>query len=540
MGTSVAFALIVATLFGFLLVFLANTIGESTIPFDRDETQHAIDGWEVYLAAKHASWEEQDWAIRNQAFYPPVNSFFVAAGYFILGPSVASGRLVTLVLFVGAVLMLAILTYKKSYSIFKEHERARAASLIGAVFAALLAIASEPFVLHGTVVMLETSGVFLVLCLFFLLGKQSNRSLVESNAVKLAVALGIFLVFLTKYSFGFFAPALMLTILSKTKEDYRNRAHWKSVIVITSIVVFFVMLWILLLYDRQSFFGFFTGHPSDAPIFSLENLFYYPNKWLNTYSPSPTWGIIVLTLSAVSVRNYWKTTVVRMAFWSVILAIILFTISTTNVTRHILVAIPLIWFLAGLGLSHLIISAPIQQKNILVLPVLLTFVLMSFALETSDFFSRLPQNVARYFAGKPVYSQLEDFIVDSVEFSQPVALYGDYGDRHGLEALRWRVGVSTEESLWNLHIDRIPLNIREGKIDRANRKSQLSDGNPNQLKSSLLDVVESGYYSYIVEEIQLDEDRTFSAYELDPSLTQYLFASTEIDGWQINIYKFGD
>jgi len=533
-------ALIVLILCSILMFSLAKNIAEIAIPFDTDETQHAIDGWEVYLALKNASWAELDWAIRSQAFYPPIHSLILALGFVFLGPGIASGRFVTLFVFGGAVLLLAILTFKIAYSTFENRERARTASLIGAAFAVLLAITSEPFVLHGTVVMLEMSGVLLVLILIYLLGHQTNQSLIESKAVQGAIAIGIFLVFLTKYSFGFFAPAMILTILSGTKSSYRSRVHWKSAIFITGIVISLIVLWILLLYDRQSFFGFFTEHSSDAPILSAENLFYYPNKWLNNYSPSATWALFVLILSAIPVVNYWKTTVVRLSFWSVIFALSLFAISTTNVTRHILVAIPLIWFLAGLGISHLIKTASLQRKLMIAIPVIFAFVLASFAIETSGFFSRLPLNVARYFAGKPVYSQLEEFIIANTEFDRPVAIYGDFGDRHGLEALRWRAGISTEQSLWDLHIDQIPFTVRESKIDRANRKSQLSNGNPNELRSSLLDVIESGYYSYLVEEIQLDEDRPTTAQEMDPSLAQYIFASTEIEGWRVNIYKFED
>ena len=53
--TSIAFSLIVLAILVYLLIILANIIGDSVIPFDRDETQHAIDGWEVYLAIKNLS-----------------------------------------------------------------------------------------------------------------------------------------------------------------------------------------------------------------------------------------------------------------------------------------------------------------------------------------------------------------------------------------------------------------------------------------------------------------------------------------------------
>ncbi len=59
----------------FLIISLVRTVLASTIAFDTDEANHAVDGWEVYHAIAARSVGDFYRAVTDQSFYPPVLPF---------------------------------------------------------------------------------------------------------------------------------------------------------------------------------------------------------------------------------------------------------------------------------------------------------------------------------------------------------------------------------------------------------------------------------------------------------------------------------
>ena len=118
------------------------------------------------------------------------------------------------------------------------------------------------------------------------------------------------------------------------------------------IYAFIAALW-LLVTDRTTLGLFFTDHRSDAPILSAANLLYLPQLWFNHYSSSAGVGLVVAVLAVWGAIRQWAWLAVRVAAWSILIALVILTISTTNEPRHFLPVAPAIWMLAGLGLVDL-------------------------------------------------------------------------------------------------------------------------------------------------------------------------------------------
>ena len=87
--------LAIATMALVLLVFLIYTVATTTIPFDNDEANHAVDGWQVYWALVHLNPADLYRAIVSQSFYPPIHSVFVALSYVLGEPGIAASRMPT-------------------------------------------------------------------------------------------------------------------------------------------------------------------------------------------------------------------------------------------------------------------------------------------------------------------------------------------------------------------------------------------------------------------------------------------------------------
>ena len=117
-----------------LCILLIDTVNRSTIPFDTDEANHAVDGWEVYWAASNGSPQNLNEALTAQGFYPPLHSTAVALSYWLAGPSLASSRLPSVVIFALSLVLLAWLTYRISSRVVVDGTLRPWLPLIGAAF----------------------------------------------------------------------------------------------------------------------------------------------------------------------------------------------------------------------------------------------------------------------------------------------------------------------------------------------------------------------------------------------------------------------
>lgn len=283
-----------------LLVVMAQMVTTTPIPFDIDETNHAIDGWEVYNAIASGSPGGLYRSIVGQAFYPPVFSLFVATYYFVFGPGLVASRMPGVVNYALLIAGLAWLTY---YLVRRSSSPPPPASLalVGAAFVGAMTVTSPTLIRNAVLCMLEIAGAVLIIP-FFYLADRADRSAGRARWTTLILAaLTVMVAFLTKYTFGMFlGPGLAAALVTQTWPWKAGRSAWREALAVVGIYILGIALW-LLVTNRQSMLLFFTDHPSYMPFWSLENFLYYPKIWLNEYSLSPFISIFALGLAAAQV-----------------------------------------------------------------------------------------------------------------------------------------------------------------------------------------------------------------------------------------------
>ncbi len=522
-----------------LVVLLVRTVLTTTIPFDNDEANHAIDGWEVYRAIAESSPSALVQAVRNQSFYPPVGSLFIAAAYALAGPSIAASRMPSVVSFACVLVGLAYLVMR----IAGKQERScarkgdRWLSVAGAAFAIALAISSRVFVRNSVPCMAEMCGAMLGLLLILVADRADGLPDRRCRWLGIiAASLVAITIFLTKYSFGlFFFAGLTAAILSTNWPRRPNRRAWVEASATVALGAIGIAAWALVTH-RQTMAMFFTDHPSYAPLWSERHLLFYPRLWLNGYSANAFVGLAAILLAIIGAVSYWRRLPVRVAFWSIFAGFVVLVISTTDEPRHVLVVIPAIWVLAGLGLaSALRWLHRFSRGRFMAIGLLVLLVSMVFGGELG-FIKVLPKDLAAEFEGLPVYATMQDYALGQVDLGQPILIVGTISDQNGLLAMRWRAAVLAHESLWNLDIDYFPFDECEHSLMRTHRKPQIATVDRSFPRDSLSAVLGRDYYRYIIA-IDCPGDRWVMPDDVQEVLGRQQSAHRDFDGWSVAVYK---
>jgi 4-amino-4-deoxy-L-arabinose transferase-like glycosyltransferase len=521
-----------------LVATLIQTVANTTIPFDNDEANHAIDGWEVYHALAKRSLQDLFLAVRNQGFYPPVHSFFIAAAYVVDGPSVASSRMPTVINFVLMLLGLAWLIFRTARGETGDSAKPDAwIPAAGAVFAVALGITSHILVVNAVLCMLEMTGAMLAIFLMLLADRVDRLPPERTQWLGTgAAALLVMLIFLSKYSFGlFYAPSLMAALVTTTWPWRSNRRAWLQAGVVAGVYVIAIASWILITH-RQTMWMFFTDHRHYVPLLSAENLRYLPKLWLHGYSSNAMIGIAAIPLASIGAVRQWKRLSVRVAVWSIFAGMITLTISTTNEPRHILAVVPAIWMLTGLGLVNLLRwlqNLPGGGSKVVTLLALLMALVIIGAIRPA---SRLRADLVNEFEGTPVLAEMQDFALEHIDLDQPVLFMGNLSDQNGLLAIRWRAAVLMDRSLWRLDIDYFPFENREHSIQRTHRKPQIASSIPSFPRKPLSAVLDRAYYAHLVAVRRLDQTSDFSPPDSSSPLHKHFTTYRLFPPWVVVIY----
>ncbi len=552
--TSIAFRLAVilwcltVVVAGILLIIeITQTVITTPIPFDIDESNHAIDGWEVYYALANGSIAGLYRAIVNQAFYPPLYSFFVATSYFIAGPGLFASRLPTVLNYALMVIGLSGLTY---YLARRSPNPAMGPgmggngtektsvylALVGAAFVGALAITSPTMIRNAVLCMLEITGaLFLIPLIFFAERADAHSGRTRWKFILLA-AVTVTLAFLTKYTFGlFFGLGLVAALVSSTWPWRVGRHAWREALSVSGIYLLVAVLWILIT-DRESLALFFIGHPSYVPFWSLDNFLFYPMIWLNEYFVSLFFGVFALTLAAVEAVLHWERLYVRVAVWSTLAALVILTISTTNEPRHILVVTPAIWLLAGLRLVE-IFKALLSQPSWGPKASLALLLLLILFIDTSmPHVGRLRREMEISMEGEPFYSALQTVALQEADLDRPVLVVGDTRDQFNLLALRWRAAVDNRVTAWEYDIDQYPFTTYDWILSRHNRKPQIKELEPDFPDESLDAILEQGYYGTVITVRNKTKKVSSLGQDTPPELKPYPSVIHKFPGWEIGVY----
>jgi len=521
-----------------LVIILAHTVANTTIPFDNDEANHALDGWEVYHATVNLAPSDMFLAVRNQSFYPPMHSFFVAAAYLLAGPSVASSRMPTVINFTLTLLGLVWLTFRIARREDKNPGRPDPwVPAAGAAFAVALAISSHDLVVNAVLCMLEMTGAMLAILLMLIADRVDELRHGPARWVGVvAAALTAMVIFLTKYSFGlFYGPGLIAALLTATWPWKSGRRAWLEMATVTGIHATVLTIWLLITH-RQTMAMFFTDHPSLVPFWSAENLLYLPKLWLSGYSINAVTGLVAILLSLVGTVHQWKRLPVRVAAWSILTATIMLTISTTNIRRHILVVTPAIWMLAGLGLVKVLRWLQSLPRDGMKVAYLLGFLISFLIISAIRPASRLHAELVKEFEGLPVYAEMQEFALQQVDLDQPILLIGELTDQNGLLAIRWRAAVISGKSLGHLDIDYFPFGDFDNALRRTNRKPQIASVDPTFSWKSLSANLDRDYYAYVIEIRHLDDQSGIPPGHPHDTLYGYPYVYKQFYPWSVLVY----
>jgi len=534
-----------------LLFTLTTTVVTTSIAFDNDEANHAIDGWEVSVAIRDLSPTALWQAITDQGFYPPVHSLFVTTSYLLVGPSLVSSRLPTVFLFGLTLVGLAWITFRiASRNAFDDgHGETGTGAVLsalrrawlpaaGAAFAVAFAITSEVFISLSVLVMLEMTGACLTILLLLASdqvdGVHSSRSRWFWVA---ATGLTAMAVTLTKYSFGLFVlPALIAGLLTASWPWKASRRAWMEALAVSGIFVGISMLWILVT-DRETLWLFFFDHRSDAPILSAANLLYLPRLWFRDYSPSVVVAIIVAILAIVGALRAWRRLAVRVAIWSILVALTILTISTTNEPRHFLPVAPAIWMLSGLGLVELWRWLQAWAHGSAMIIVSMTLLLLLLVVSGVGPALALQSTLVEAFEGEPDFVAVQDHALQAVDLDQPLLFIGDFDDQNGLLAMRWQAATLLDRSTWDLDIDFFPYEQYGHSIDRTNRKPQIVATDPGFPHTYMNEVLDQDHYPTVIEIKHIDNYYGPRAANPDDPLCAYPAVATQIGAWNVTLYE---
>jgi len=407
----------------------------------------------------------------------------------------------------------------------------------GAIFAVALAITSHIVVVNAVLCMLEITGAMFAILLLVIAERVDRLPPGRPRWLGTgAAAFVVVLIFLSKYSFGlFYGPGLIAALVTVTwpwKSDHRARLQ---AIVAVGVYVVAVIGWILITH-RQTMWMFFTDHRQYVPVLSTENLFYLPRLWLNGYSNNAVIGTIAITLALIGAIGQWKRLSVRVAVWSILAGIVTLTISTTNEPRHILVVMPAIWMLTGLGLADVLRrfqSLPGSGVKSVALLASLMALITGGAIKPA---SRLRADLVNEFEGTPIQAEMQKFALENVDLEQPVLFMGDLSDQNGLLAIRWRAALLTGESLWDLDIDYLPFENREHSIQRTHRKPQIVSIDPSFPREPLSAILDRAHYTHLVEMRRLNGTSDFSPPDSSSPLYDRVAAYRLFPSWVVVIY----
>ena len=364
--------------------------------------------------------------------------------------------------------------------------------------------------------MLEITGALWVIPLMYL---ADRIDFLQGKVRWLAIALLALLVvvtFLTKYTFGlFWGVGVLLAMLSSVWPWKTSRRVWLESMLVVGIILISVVAWILVT-RRESMFLFFTDHPSYVPFLTLENLLFYPRTWLTGYSLTSFIGVLVFILALGEIIAGWQRFYVRVAAWSVFVALGVLTVSTTNEFRHILVVIPMLWMLAGLRLANIFYTLITQPRPELNASLGIGLLLILFLDPIWGAVDQIRPELIRSFEGKAYYSAMQVTVLRAADLTKPVLMISDIDDDNNLLVYRWQAALETQRSIWDLNIDHFPYEFYDRIILRHNRRLPAPDLIDNFPRAPLEEILAMDYYeTAIVTLSRKQENHILNTISLD-------------------------
>jgi hypothetical protein len=355
-------------------------------------------------------------------------------------------------------------------------------------------VSTSPILIQNAVLsMLELIGclwIVLLLWLSWYLDHLSTKRWIRP----LSLALILLVITLTKYSYGAFViPAVVAAIFTEKKSFTVKKSRVIEVGIIILVLAIIIGFWFMVV-GLQGILRFAFDQPQYAPFLSIENIFFYPSSWLNDFHLHPLLGILTVLLAFWGVIKGWNRFSVRVACWVTLCSFLILTISLNNQPRHLTVAAPCIWFLAAIGLTHLLVL-PVQTNR---LRTLRTFALFAmFVLFSLAVFQRAQElQPMLTYAFEGVESErvvaMHSYVLDNVDFEERFLILGAY-DHFNELGVRWQGAIATGRAPSEISVDTAP------NFDSMFNEVALDNVGEDSYETIVLkQIATQGYYRQIV------------------------------------------
>lgn len=409
------------TLFLVCFVMIVKAIHRLPIPFDTDEADHANAAIELFYGFQSASFSMIAEALRRQAFYPPLYSIFVSLSYALFSPTFFSSRLPAALSFLASGFVLAFAVWRSA------KDAPQAVRLLGASMPFILMASSALMIENSALCMIELFAVLITSLLFLI---PANKTVSLKSAISIALLISIS--FFSKYNFGILiiAGAIGAFWIKPPLIFTRDKKEFLQSIIILSLFGALLGGWFLVSYP-ESIVHFFVGHPSYSPLLSSDNLLFELTAWFKEYSPNSLTALLTLILGLWGAYAYREIFPVRLAYAITGASFTILLLSTTNESRHFIVAAPCIWYLCSLGSIDLMMK---KQRPVLIIPTLL---MIGAYTGSYTLIPHIERSVAQAMEGDISYADLQDGVFSHIDSTQP-ALFIGVSDQFGIEALKWQ------------------------------------------------------------------------------------------------------
>jgi hypothetical protein len=396
-------------------------------------------------------------------------------------------------------------------------------------------LATSPILIQNAVIsMLELLGCLWVILLLWVCWRIDNDLGGRWTPV-LFLALMLFVITLTKYSFGVTAiPAAVAAILIGTKSGNAKRSQLIEAGLVLVVLAASLGLWFMAAGLRGAL-RFAFDQPQYAPLLSAENLFYYPRAWLKDFHLHPVFGLATVLLAIWGAIKGWNRLTVRAASWVACFSLLILTVSLNNQPRHFVFASPGLWFLAALGLAHLLVKLvkAVRSRSLQSVSLIIMFAFLG--MSAFQRAKALEPELTYAFEGQygDRNQAMQSYIIDNVDLEDRVLILGLF-DQLNATAIRWQMAIETGRAPSEIRVETEP----QVDLGRIRLPSDAADGDDYEALVLRAAAMEA-YYSQIV--VLRSRNSTDPYVVAAPSvLRDFKSMSRRFDDYEIEIFDLSD
>ncbi|KKU21970.1 MAG: hypothetical protein UX31_C0008G0012 [Candidatus Nomurabacteria bacterium GW2011_GWA1_46_11] len=391
-----------------------------------DEGAHLLDAFKVAAPLHRGAVIEALRQSANQIVYPPAYSWLVAIWSLAGGVSLESFRLFSLAVYVVA----AIAIYLVTDGLLKSLKFSRGGSGAAGMIAAFLFLTAPLFWILSVQAMIETTGVLITVAVVGLIIKAYEQTLRPSRGRWMAVAVGMTVLFFTKYNYGtiiFFGLVAewVVAVWLFGLAGFRN--NFKSAFAVLGSLVTFLLIWVILPGRVATFIGVLSDpitYSYEAISFWQHIFWFFPMSLSLDYLASPL--LVLAYMSGIYfVFKFWRNPSVRVIFFIFLANLAAGILHMNNQQeRYIATAVPLLYMLSAGGFVELAKQARHitgQKKKVMVIAGLIMGVLVM-----KDFISNIAnvRAIGEHLLTSPIYG-CKQFQVTQFDFNKANWVCGD-------------------------------------------------------------------------------------------------------------------